>query len=111
MVCSSMSATSGIDARVRLIRAFSAFFWKIPPWGVAPGLNEPAPLALHNALTQQFVFSGEQILHEIETAFIGVARGAGEMMIDSHARRPAEIIRNGKNFVGWFTAAQQPLRV
>jgi hypothetical protein len=33
------------------------------------------------------VFSGEQFLHEIVPAFIGIARGAGEMMIDSHARR------------------------
>ena len=41
---------------------------------------------LHHALPKQLVFSGEQFLHEIETAFIGVACGAGEMMIDSHAR-------------------------
>jgi hypothetical protein len=66
---------------------------------------------LHNALTQQLVLSGEQILHKIVTAFIGVARSAGEMMIDSHTRRSAEIIRNGKNFVGRFTLAKQPLRV
>src|SRR6266581_3794793 len=33
---------------------------------------------LHNALPQQLVFSGEQILYEIVTALIGVARGAGE---------------------------------
>jgi hypothetical protein len=66
---------------------------------------------LHNALTQQRVFSGEQILHKIITALVGVARGAGEMMIDSHARRSAEIIRDGKNFVGRFTLAEQPLRV
>jgi hypothetical protein len=66
---------------------------------------------LHHALTQQFVLSGEQILYEIVTAFIGIARSAGEMMIDSHARRPAEIIRNGKDFVGRFTLAEQPLRV
>src|SRR5258705_6791745 len=33
------------------------------------------------------------------------------MMIDSHARRTAEIIRNGKDFVGRFTLAEQPLRV
>src|SRR5437016_8806310 len=66
---------------------------------------------LHNALPQQLVFSGEQILHEIVTALIGVARGAGEMMIDSHARRPAEIIRNGKDFVGRSALAEQPLRV
>src|SRR5436309_1705821 len=32
---------------------------------------------LHHALTQQLVLSGEQILHEIVTAFVGVARGAG----------------------------------
>jgi hypothetical protein len=66
---------------------------------------------LHHALTQQLVLSSEQILHEIVTSFIGIARGAGEMMIDSHARRPAEIIRNGKDFVGRFTLAEQPLRV
>ena len=41
---------------------------------------------LHHALTQQLVLSGEQILHEIVAAFIGIARSAGEMMIDSHAR-------------------------
>ena len=66
---------------------------------------------LHHALTQQLVFSSEQILNEIVTAFIGVARGAGEMMIDSHPRRPAEIIRDGKNFVSRLTLAEQPLRV
>jgi len=68
-------------------------------------------LPLHHALAQQLVFSGEQILHEIVTALIGVARGACEMMIDSHARRSAEIIRNGKDFGGRFTLAEQPLRV
>src|SRR6266540_2482165 len=67
--------------------------------------------ALHHALTQHLVLSGEQILHEIVTAFIGIAGSAGEMMIDSHARRPAEIIRNGKDLVGRFTLAEQPLRV
>ena len=66
---------------------------------------------LHHALTQQLVLSGEQILHEIVTAFIGIAGSAGEMMIDSHARRSAEIIRNGKDFVGRFTLVEQPLRV
>src|SRR5262245_10075949 len=60
---------------------------------------------LHNPLPQQLVFSGKQILHEIITAFIGVAGGAGEMMIDSHSRRATEIIRNGKNFVSGFTLA------
>src|SRR5262249_6437732 len=33
------------------------------------------------------------------------------MMIDSHARGPAEVIRNGKNFVTRFALAKQPLRV
>src|SRR4030095_8690093 len=37
---------------------------------------------LHNALAKELVLSGKQILHEIETAFIGIARGAGDMMID-----------------------------
>jgi hypothetical protein len=60
---------------------------------------------LHNALAEKFVFSGEQILHEIITTFIGVARSAGEMMVDSHSCRATEIIRNGKNFVSRFTLA------
>jgi hypothetical protein len=60
---------------------------------------------LHNALAKQFVFSGEQILHEIVTAFIRVARSACEMMVDSHPRRSTEIIRNGKDFVSRFTLA------
>ena len=66
---------------------------------------------LHHALTQQLVLSGKQILNKIVTALIGVVGGAGEMMIDSHPRRPAEIIRNGKDFVGWFALAEQPLCV
>src|SRR5882762_4267946 len=32
-----------------------------------------------------------------------------EMLIDSHARRVAEIIRDGKNFVSRFTLVEQPL--
>ena len=68
-------------------------------------------LVLHHALAKKLVFSGEQILHKIETAFIGVARGASEMMIDPHSRRAAEIIRDGKNFVSRFTLAEQPLCV
>src|SRR5439155_15035135 len=73
----------------------------------------PAPTrkmrVLHNTLTQHLVLSGEQILHKIVTGFIGIARGAGEMLIDSHARRVAEIIRDGKNFVSRFTLVEQPL--
>ena len=60
---------------------------------------------LHDPLPQQLVLPGEQILHEIITAFIRVARSAREMMVDSHSRRPTEIIRNGKNFAGRFTLA------
>jgi len=67
--------------------------------------------ALHHSFAQQLVLSGKQILHEIVTASIRVARGAGEMMIDSHSRRAAEIIRNGKNFIGWLPLTEQPLRV
>src|SRR5712675_668733 len=66
---------------------------------------------LHNTLTQELMFSGEQILHEIVTAFIRVARGAGEMMIDSHPGGAAKIICDGKNFIGWFPLTEQPLRV
>jgi hypothetical protein len=66
---------------------------------------------LHNALTQQFVFTGEQFLHEIVTAFVRVARCASEVVVDSHARGAAEIIRDGENFVGWFTLTEEPLRV
>ena len=46
---------------------------------------------LHDPVAQQLVLSGKQILHEIVPAFVSIARGAGEMMIDSHARQPAEI--------------------
>jgi hypothetical protein len=66
---------------------------------------------LHDALTKQLVFSGEQILHEIVTAFIRVARGAGEIMIDSHPGGAAKIICDGKNFIGWFPLTEEPLRV
>jgi hypothetical protein len=61
---------------------------------------------LHDALTQQLVFSGEQVLHKIVTAFVRVARGSGEMMIDSHPRGAAEIICDRKNFIGRFTLAE-----
>src|SRR6266446_1876744 len=50
---------------------------------------------LYNALTQHLVLSGEQVLHKIVTAFIRVAHGAGEMMIDSHPGGAAKIIRDG----------------
>src|SRR6266513_6340008 len=66
---------------------------------------------LHNTLTQHLVLSGEQVLHKIVTAFIRVARGASEMMIDSHPGGAAKIICDGKNFIGWFPLAEQPLRV
>src|SRR6266436_9933411 len=66
---------------------------------------------LHNTLTQHLVLSGEQILHKIVTAFIRVAHGAGEMMIDSHPGGAAKIICDGKNFIGWFPLTEQPLRV
>src|SRR5258707_15760174 len=66
---------------------------------------------LHNTLTQHLMFSGEQILHKIVTAFIRVARGAGEIMIDSHPGGAAKIICDGKNFIGWFPLTEQPLRV
>ena len=41
---------------------------------------------LHDALTKHLVLSGEQILHEIVAAFVDVASGSREMMIDSHPR-------------------------
>src|SRR5436190_974060 len=66
---------------------------------------------LHDALTQHLVLSGEQILHEIVTAFVGIARGAGEMMIDPHPGGSTKIICHGKNFIGWFALAKQPMRV
>ena len=49
------------------------------------------------------MFSGEQLLHEIVTAFIRIARGAGEMMIDSHPGGAAKIICDGKDFIGRLT--------
>jgi hypothetical protein len=61
---------------------------------------------LHDAFTQERVLSGKQILHESVAAFVHVPRCTGEMMIDSHPRRAAEIICNGKNFIGRFTLAE-----
>ena len=57
------------------------------------------------------MFSGEQLLHKIVPALIRAARGAGEMIIDSHPGRATEIICDGKNFIGWFPLTEQPLRV
>jgi hypothetical protein len=50
---------------------------------------------LHHALPQQLVLSGQQILHDIITAFIGVARGAGEMMINLQARGVTKVTVSG----------------
>jgi hypothetical protein len=41
------------------------------------------------------VLSGQQILYEIITAFIGVGRGAGEMMIDLQARGVTKVTVSG----------------
>src|SRR6266478_5274019 len=40
--------------------------------------------ALHNPAAQEFVFSSQQLLHEIVAALIRVARRAGKVLIDSH---------------------------
>jgi hypothetical protein len=50
---------------------------------------------------QHLVLSGEQILHKIVTAFIGVARGAAEMMINSFAQSDRNNPRR-KDFVSRF---------
>ena len=54
-----MSAESAIQPATLVVRTFSAYFLKsILPWGVAPGLHEPAPLALNtNAQTRLSRFS------------------------------------------------------
>src|SRR2546428_12438067 len=66
---------------------------------------------LHHALTQQFVFPGKQLLNEIVTALVHVARCPGEMMNDPRSGRATEIIRNRKNFIGGVFLAAPPIRV
>jgi hypothetical protein len=49
--------------------------------------GDTAPwLQLHDAFADEFVFSGEQILHKSVAAFVDIARRSGEMMIDSRPR-------------------------
>ena len=69
------------------------------------------PDLLHNPIAQEFVFSSQQLLHEIVAAFIYIARRAGKVVIDSHSRRAAKIICYGKDFIDWLTLTEQPLRV
>ena len=69
------------------------------------------PDLLHNPIAQEFVFSSQQILHEIVAAFVYVARCAGKVVVDSHSRGAAKITCDGKDFIGRLTLAEQPLRV
>src|SRR4029077_272357 len=75
----------------------------------------PAPTAkiavLHNPVAQEFVLPCKQLLHESVTAFVHVARCAGEMLIDSHSRRATKIICKYQNFIGRFALTEQPLRI
>jgi hypothetical protein len=57
---------------------------------------------LHYPSAQQFVLSGQQILHESVAALVRVARCAGKMLIDSHPGGATKIICNRENFIGWF---------
>jgi len=57
------------------------------------------------------VLSGKQILHELITAPVNILMRAGEVIVDPHARRAAEIICDRKNFVSRFALAKQPLRI
>jgi len=65
---------------------------------------------LDHAVAQQLVLSGKQILHEIVTAFVSIARGAGEMMVDPHFGGTTEITRNRKDFGGRLTRVDLVLR-
>src|SRR5206468_12662325 len=48
---------------------------------------------LHNPVAKERVFSGQQLLGELITAPVHIARGAREVMVDPHASRAAEIRR------------------
>jgi hypothetical protein len=69
------------------------------------------PKQLYNPAAQEFMFSSQQLLHEIVAAFVHVARCAGKVIVGSHSRRAAKIICHGKDFIGRFTLTEQPLRV
>src|SRR4029077_18143956 len=69
------------------------------------------PTRLHDAFTQELVFTGKQILGELITASVGIAARAGKMMIDSRTRGTTKIICDRKDFVARFTLAKQILRV
>src|SRR5207253_1270962 len=59
--------------------------------------------ALYDPLTETFVFSCQQLLRQIVAGAVSIARGAGEMMIDSHFGGATEIPRNRKDFIGRLT--------
>ena len=70
-----------------------------------------SPQSVTQSPAQEFVFSSQQLLHEIVAAFVDVAGCAGKVIVDSHSRGAAEIICDGKDFIGRFTLTEQPLRV
>ena len=61
---------------------------------------------LHNPIKQEFVLSGEQILHELITAPVHIAMRADEVIVDPHAGGAAEIICDSKNFIARFALAK-----
>src|SRR5207237_9290259 len=58
---------------------------------------------LHNSLTETIVFSRQQLLRQLVPGAVGIARGAGKMMVDSHFGGATEITRNRKDFIGRLT--------
>src|SRR4029453_16137913 len=66
---------------------------------------------LHDAVAQELVFSGEQILHQNVAALVHVTHCAREMMIDSRPSRTTEIICDRENLVRGFALAEEPLGI
>src|SRR5438105_8493381 len=58
---------------------------------------------LHNSPSKICVLPGQQLLRQIVAGAVSIARGAGEMMIDSHFGGATEIPRNRKDFIGRLT--------
>src|SRR5438445_7135883 len=92
-------------------REVMARIQKSSRWRDTIASTRDACATLHNAVAQELVFSGQQILHKSVAAFVCVARCAGKMLIDSHSRRATKIICKQENFIGRFALAEQPLRI
>jgi hypothetical protein len=55
---------------------------------------EMAKRLLNNASAKALVFAGQQLLGEIVAASVRIAGDSGEMMVDPHSGRAAEVSRD-----------------